>query len=129
MLKELVKIKNYSFESGLTSAGRGKYDMCYIYNSDILELVSIQDITSSDGSRTLKVAQRLNFLEKFTGMALFILASHWPSRLRTGEYEPVRDELGLLLHQSINQLKLADGTLPHVILLGDYNEEQVDTES
>jgi hypothetical protein len=122
-LEPLISIKNMKFESGITSAGRATYDNCYVYDTNIFELIKIEDISSSDGSRTLKVAQQLTLIEKLTGKPIFILASHWPSRLNVSEHDPVRDELGIRLRDTIRDISAPDGSQPHIILLGDYNEE------
>lgn len=122
-LRQLIKIKNLKFESGITSVGRAKYDTCYIYNTEILELVGIEDVSSADGGRTLKLAQQLTFIEKISGKPIFILVSHWPSRLHVSEHDPVRDEFGIRLRDTIRNIKPSDGTQPYIILLGDYNEE------
>lgn len=122
-LKKIITIKNLKFESGITSVGRAKYDTCYIFNTEILELVGVEDISSADGGRTLKLAQQLTFIEKLSGKFIFILASHWPSRLYVDEHDPIRDEFGIRLRDTIRNIKSPDGTQPHIILLGDYNEE------
>ncbi|MGF6518639.1 hypothetical protein ABH912_006105 [Pseudomonas sp. BT76 TE3572] len=122
-LEQLISIKNMKFESGITSAGRAKYDTCYIYDTEIFELIRIEDISSSDGGSTLKVAQQLTLIEKLSGKPIFILASHWPSRLNVGEHDPVRDELGIRLRDTTRNITTPDGSQPNIILLGDYNEE------
>jgi hypothetical protein len=122
-LKKAINKTNLHFESGLTSAGRAKYDNCYIFNTSIFELVDIEDISSADGGRTLKLAQQLTFIEKLSGKFIFILASHWPSRLHVGEHDPIREEFGIRLRDTIRGIESPDGASPHIILLGDYNEE------
>ena len=122
-LKQLITIKNLRFESGITSVGRAKYDTCYIFNTEVFELQGVEDISSADGGRTLKLAQLLTFVEKFSGEYIYILASHWPSRLHTSEYDPIRDEFGMRLRDKVRSIKSPDGAQPHIILLGDYNEE------
>jgi hypothetical protein len=122
-LRGLIKIKNLRFESGLTSVGRAKYDTCYIYDTEVLQLIGIEDVSSADGGRTLKLAQQLTFIERLSGKLIFILASHWPSRLYVDEHDPVRDEFGIRLRDTVRKIKSPDGAQPHIILLGDYNEE------
>lgn len=122
-LNEKISKTGLTLKSGVTSAGRAKYDTCYIYNPDTFTFINIEDISDKSSGRTLKVAQRINLVENHSGRPIVILASHWPSRLNMGEQHPNRDVLGIRLRDAARGIKLADNSSPHIILLGDYNDE------
>lgn len=122
-MRETVKLPGWLWQSGVKRVGRAVYDMCYAYSLSALSLVSLEEIADTTGGRTLRVAQRVNLVESYTGKAIVIFASHWPSRRNAGEHHPSRDLLGIRLRDAARAVALADNSAPHIILLGDYNDE------
>lgn len=126
-LRENVSLPGWVWESGLCTVGRAVYDICYAYNSDTFFFAGLKEITDTSAGRTLRVAQQINLVEGYSGKAIVILASHWPSRRNVSEHHPSRDLLGIRLRDAARAVSLADDSKPHLILLGDYNDEPFST--
>lgn len=122
-LQNNFPIPGWRWKSGICTVGRAVYEICYAYKEDVLFLAGLEEITDTSAGRTLRVAQRVNLIEAFTGRPLIILASHWPSRRNVGEHHPSRDLMGIRLRDAARTISLPDKSTPHLILLGDYNDE------
>ncbi|MDZ3826342.1 endonuclease/exonuclease/phosphatase family protein [Pseudomonas monsensis] len=116
-------LEGWTFESGVTSAGRGQFDLCYAYKHDVFEWFSIEDVTDTSYGATLKVAQCIRLTERFSADPLVIYASHWPSRLNTDAVHHYRNILCTRLRDAVLATKSIDLSQAQVIMMGDYNDE------
>lgn len=126
-MRESISLPGWSWESGICTVGRAVYDICYAYNSEVFLFAGLKEITDTSAGRTLRVAQQVNLVEGYSGSAIVVLASHWPSRRNVSEHHPSRDLLGIRLRDAARAVSLADDSAPHLILLGDYNDEPFST--
>ncbi|MEW5713894.1 endonuclease/exonuclease/phosphatase family protein [Pseudomonas sp. SB113] len=122
-MRESLSMPGWVWESGICSVGKAVYDICYAYNSAVFVFAGLEEITDTSAGRTLRVAQQVNLVELYSGTAIVVLASHWPSRRNLSEHHPCRDLLGVRLRDAARAVKLSDNSKPHLILLGDYNDE------
>lgn len=122
-IEQNFPLEGWTFESGLTSAGRAKFDLCYIYKREIFEWFSIEDVTDTSYGTTLKVAQCVRLTERRSDTPLVIYASHWPSRLNTDAVHHHRNVLCTRLRDAVLATKSIDLTQAQVIMMGDYNDE------
>ncbi len=122
-LEENFPLEGWTFESGLTSAGRGMFDLCYVYKQEIFEWFSIEDLTDTSHGATLKVAQCIRLTERHSDTPLVVYASHWPSRLNTDAIHYHRNILCTRLRDAVLATKSVDLTQAQVIMMGDYNDE------
>ncbi|WP_155254738.1 endonuclease/exonuclease/phosphatase family protein [Pseudomonas corrugata] len=125
-LQSIELFKDLGFRSGISAAGRSQFDICYIYNPERVSISKTENITSEKGTSTLKIAQRIDIIEKQSGTLFQIFASHWPSRLWCHKNHADRDVLGIRLRDEIDKIIKSSLTPPHIILLGDYNDEPFD---
>jgi len=93
-----------------------------------LEILDSGNITSSYGTQTLKIAQRIDFRISETRELLHIYILHWPSRQWCNANDCKRDTLGIRLRDAIQNLKknYSYPYPPQIILLGDFNDEPFD---
>ncbi|WP_413791958.1 MULTISPECIES: endonuclease/exonuclease/phosphatase family protein [unclassified Pseudomonas] len=125
-LQSIKLLNNLEFRSGVSNIGKSQFDICYIYNPQKIIILNTENITSEKGTSTLKIAQRIDILEKDTGTVFNIFASHWPSRLWCHKNHADRDVLGIRLRDEVDKILNVSLTPPHIILLGDYNDEPFD---
>jgi hypothetical protein len=116
-------IQGWTFESGLTSAGRAQFDLCYAYKHEVFDWFSIEDVTDTSYGTTLKIAQCIRLTERISGNPLVIYASHWPSLLNTDAIHHHRNILCTRLRDAVLDTKAIDLTQAQVIMMGDYNDE------
>jgi hypothetical protein len=113
--------------NGLVKVGRSQFDTCFIYRLEKLELLDDgMQIFSTKGNRTLKIAQRADFIVADCGTLIHVFVSHWPSRLWCEENSADRHLLGIRLRDKVEEVSSVPGKLANVILMGDYNDEPFD---
>lgn len=122
-LKSEPTLEDFEFFSGVSKAGRSKFDICYIFKPDKLAIVDFENVTSARGNGVLKVAQRIDLVDKTSGTPFRIFASHWPSRLWCDENHADRHVLGIRLRDAVDAILKDSESPPYIILLGDYNDE------
>ncbi|MEE1882839.1 endonuclease/exonuclease/phosphatase family protein [Pseudomonas soli] len=122
-LMSLPELEDFKSVSGFSKIKRSKFDTCYIFNPTKLSVVGTQNITYAHGSSTLKVAQKVEILEFSAPTSITVFASHWPSRLWCSENSTDRHALGLGLRREIDSAIAESASPPHIILMGDYNDE------
>jgi hypothetical protein len=113
----------YQLVNAVVDIGRSSFDTCFIYNESKIGIIDTSQITVTKGGRTLKVAQKIDLVFGETRSIFTIFVSHWPSRLWCEENHPDRSLLGMRLYQSANPVPDSSDAAPHIILLGDYNDE------
>lgn len=116
----------YSVHSGITKAGRSKFDICYICNDLKLSIVNFRDIVSKKGEATLKIAKRVDLITLLDGTVFHLFISHWPSRLWCEQNHADRHTLGVRLRDSFDDIVQEYDGCPFVIMLGDYNDDPFD---
>lgn len=120
----LADHSSYAFRDGLVKDGRSRFSMCYVYNPERVTVSSPMPIFIRDGRRRLRVCQRLEVILQGELFPFHILVSHWPSRLRDAAKD--RSRLGTRLRDVIDRIYDESAGVPHIILLGDYNDEPFD---
>ncbi|QXH77458.1 endonuclease/exonuclease/phosphatase family protein [Pseudomonas salmasensis] len=125
-LRSLEVFSEFDFHTGVSKAGRSKFDTCYISNPEKITINGLENITSARGNSIMKIAQRIDFSDNKTGTPFHIFVSHWPSRLWCEENHADRHVLGIRLRDEVDKLLNSNTTPPHIILLGDYNDEPFD---
>jgi hypothetical protein len=125
-IKSKCLLKGYELKSGISKVGRTTFDTCYIYNNTKLAIFDVKDITTTKGNKTFKVAQKLEVLLSSSNLIFYLFISHWPSRLWYQENHPDRNNLGVRLRDSVDEIIGLNNTDPYIILMGDYNDEPFD---
>lgn len=121
-----IELGDYEFHDGTLKTGRLQFDTGVLYRKRTLRLIHFTSVVASRGSRTLKVAHRLDFLPPNTDRPIHLLVSHWPSRLWCEKNGADRHLLGVRLRDVVEELNRHYGEPAHTILLGDYNDEPYD---
>jgi len=121
-----ANLHDYNFFDGTLKTGRLQFDTGIFYRKDAFVLDSYSILTAARGSRTLKVANRIDFIVPETAKPFHIFVSHWPSRLWCERNSADRDVLGIRLRDAIEELNRLNGGPAHAILLGDFNDEPFD---
>jgi hypothetical protein len=114
-----------SINKWYSKVGKTKFDTCYIYNNSKLAIFEVNDIVTTKGTKTLKVAQKLEVLSN-SNLIFYLFISHWPSRLWCEENHTDRHNLGIRLRDSIEEIIKLYNTNQYIILMGDYNDEPFD---
>jgi hypothetical protein len=122
-LKTYEALDGYTFISGTHSAAKSKFDTCYIYNPERLTVSDPTNLTSIKGTKNLRIAQRLQLCVNDCRSTFEIFVSHWPSRLWCDRNHADRDVLGIRLRDAVDRIIRESTAEPHIILLGDYNDE------
>jgi hypothetical protein len=122
-LQTYEALDGYAFISGVHSATRSKFDTCYIYNPKRLTVSEPTNLTSIKGTKNLRIAQRLQICVNDCNSIIEIFVSHWPSRLWCDRNHADRDVLGIRLRDAVDTIIRESTAAPHIILLGDYNDE------
>lgn len=78
------------------------------------------------GSRSLKLANRLDFIFPGSEKLLHIFVAHWPSRLWCPPDSSYRHALGMHLRNLIDDINREEGSPAYTVLLGDFNDEPYD---
>ena len=116
-------VEGYEYLIGVSRSGRSSFDTCYIYDTSKVVLLNTSNIESQKGKSRKRIAQHINLLvgKSLTPFHLFV--SHWPSRLWCSEGDPDRHLYGIRLRDSIEKVIAEHKEPPHIVLLGDYNDD------
>lgn len=125
-IARFLKAFDFEVRSGITKAGRAKFDMCYAYNRNKLAILKLSDITDEKGNSTLRIAQMLTLATAGDQELIYVLASHWPSRLHCHSEDSNRHIYGLRLRDKFTELLKEEDPNAFIIMLGDYNDEPFD---
>ena len=125
MLQNQKELDDYRIESGVSKAGRVRFDTCFIYRADKMQIDQPIEIDTGKGDRDMKVAQKV-ILQIADDTFMYLFVSHWQSRLYCHENHPDRHTLGLRLHDAVNEIRMGSESTPYIVLLGDYNDEPFD---
>ncbi len=125
-IMEKCELAEFDTEMDFVKNGRSRFDTCFFYRRDKLMLLATHPITSNKGNRTLKIAQRADFMIPGYGIPVHVFVSHWPSLLWCHENSADRHLLGVRLRDSIEDVSPEREKLANVILVGDYNDEPFD---
>jgi len=120
-------LNGYEFVDGTLNSGRLQFDTGLLYRKEKLQLVNLTSLVSARGSRSMKVANIIDFFVPNTERLFHVFVSHWPSRIWCKQNSADRHLLGVRLRDAVLELnKLYDGPA-HTILLGDFNDEPFDS--
>jgi hypothetical protein len=126
--KEQNRLLGYEIISGVQSIGRSSFDTCLLYNPEKIMISEVSKLVLGKNGHDFRIAQRVDLQVKSSNALFHVFISHWPSRLFCHENSPERNNLGMQLRVHIdNLIKECVGFPPHVILMGDYNDEPFDT--
>jgi hypothetical protein len=117
-----IGLPHYATYDGTLREGRLQFDTAAIFNAECLTRVG--DVTSIDrhGNRSLKLANRIDFVVPGDPNTFHVFISHWPSH-PVPDSESLRIRLGTRLREVIlNLMTLYDGDA-RLIVMGDFNEE------
>jgi endonuclease/exonuclease/phosphatase family protein len=121
-----AELDEYEFVDGTLKKGRLQFDTGLLYRKDKFQLDYSTSIVSARGSRSLKVANRIDFFVSDTERLFHVFVSHWPSRIWCKENSADRHLLGVRLRDAIEELNKLYGSPAHTIILGDFNDEPFD---
>ena len=119
-------LTGFDAEMDFPKVGRSRFDTCFLYRREKLVLLATHPIISKKGNRSLKIAQRADFMIQGYGRPLHVFVSHWPSLSWCHENSADRHLLGVRLRDAIEELSPEREKLANVILVGDYNDEPFD---
>ncbi|MEN9865565.1 MAG: hypothetical protein RL748_1155 [Pseudomonadota bacterium] len=127
-IRSHCQLDGYDLESTVTGIGRTWFDTCFIYNTKKIAIDSTTPLYDSTGPNTLKYAQRIEAVIGKAKTPFHLFLSHWPSRLWCPDNDPIRTTLGGRLRDAVNAsaealVKTHPQSSPHIILLGDYNDD------
>lgn len=122
----LLSAFDFDVKSGITKAGRAKFDLCYAYNKHKISVLDSKDIVDERGNSTLRIAQKLAIATLGDDTIFHLLVSHWPSRLYCHGDDPDRHIYGMRLRDQVKDLMDEGGDDAFVLTLGDYNDEPFD---
>ena len=125
MLQNLNALDDYRIESGVSKSGRVRFDTCFIYRADKMQIYQPIEIDIGKGDRDMKVAQKV-ILQIADDTFMYLFVSHWQSRLYCPENHPDRHTLGLRLRDAVDEIRIGSESTPYIVLLGDYNDEPFD---
>lgn len=124
--------KIYKVENGCDTVGKLKFDLCYIYNSNKVNLRKNNNYSSHENlvpikaGHSYKLAQKLELEILGTNEIIHIFVSHWPSRKYLPENNSDRYFLGDQLRYYADIIRKNSSKVPYILLLGDYNDEPFD---
>jgi len=118
-----ARFEGYDFILGMDSTSKTQFDTCYIYNPQRLTIANPINLISIKGKKNLRIAQNLKVLVNECQTIINLFVSHWPSLLWCNQFHADRQVLGIRLRDAIDNLISESLEAPHIILLGDYNDE------
>lgn len=121
-----LKLDDYEIYDGTLKTGRLQFDTGSLYRKRSFRLFNSTSLVAARGSRSLKVANRLDFLVPGADRLLHVFVSHWPSRLWCEKNSADRHVLGIRLRDAIEEIHALYETPAYTILVGDYNDEPYD---
>ncbi|WP_144400012.1 endonuclease/exonuclease/phosphatase family protein [Geobacter pickeringii] len=122
-----LDLNEYSIYDGTLKTGRLKFDTGAIFRKETFRLVDTTSLIASRGSRSLKVANRVDLIITETDEPLHIFISHWPSRLWCDKNSADRHLLGIRLRDAVDEINGIHPKPANIVLLGDYNDEPFDS--
>ncbi|MGC4062243.1 MAG: hypothetical protein QM749_15910 [Aquabacterium sp.] len=102
-------------------SGRTKSDIALIYDESKVLLVNSHSLVEYWGKRKFKLGEMMTFVTLINKVTIHVVLSHWPSRLRLNEKDPKRAQLGMLLAQSLADLRTDPNAF--LVLMGDFNDD------
>lgn len=102
--------------------GRLMFDTAIIFDRTRFALVERRTLLDVFGKSKFKLGELATFLIVDSGATIHVVASHWPSRQTSAEFEPRRAQFGMLLRQSLERLR-QEAANPYIVLMGDYNDD------
>ena len=121
-IKLAVDGGGYQFIDGTATVGRSNFDTCIIYKSGKIKITLPENLTIIHGRTAMKLGQKYEISVDQCSKPLYLIVSHWPSRLWCSENDADRDLLGLRLRDIYNNIIASDNDA-NVIFAGDYNDE------
>lgn len=122
-LKNDTRLEGYEFILGTDSTSKTQFDTGYIYNPLRLTITDPVNLVSIKGKKNLRIAQSLKVLVNECQSIISLFVSHWPSLLWCNQFHADRHVLGIRLRDAVDNLINESPDAPHIILLGDYNDE------
>jgi len=105
----------------LKSSGRAVNDTALLFDRGKLEFIGDKSLYDMHGTRTLKAGHVASFAALPSGEIVHVVVAHWPGRMYQGETAPMRINLGLSLHRSMQRYR-EDGHL-NLVVMGDFNDD------
>ena len=102
--------------------GKLIYDTALIYDRTKLDLKGTAQFLDMYGKKKLKTGEMAKFVDLGSGAELYVAVSHWPSRARVGEFDPIRREYGRSLQASARFMTQSEKA-SFIVLMGDYNDD------
>jgi hypothetical protein len=124
-LRSKFELAEFTVFDAALSAGRANFDLCVVYRSSKLALVSEQQLVVLRDKRKLKLGHRFDFAVAGYDKTLHVIVSHWPSRLWAEQDHPDRALLAIRLRDVIDEIFSVDSDA-NIVLAGDYNDEPFD---
>jgi len=117
--------KSISTFDGTLKEGRLQFDTGMLYNRDRLTVVDFKSMTSGNGIRRFKVANRVDLVCASDSSAIHVFIAHWPRRGVPAENDLIRKTIAQLLKAENHAI---EKSLPDAafIVLGDFNDEPFD---
>lgn len=103
------------------SSSRAVNDMALLYDRGKLDFIEEKSLYDMHGTRTLKVGHIASFVALPSGEIVHVVVAHWPGRMYQGETAPMRINLGLSLHRSMQRYR--DNGHLNLIVMGDFNDD------
>lgn len=114
---------DYKPHDGTLKVGKLQFDTGLLYRRKNLQVVDWASLVVKRGRRSLKLANRIDFLVPDCEKPLHVFVSHWPSRRWCESNGAVRHLLGVRLRDKVVELNRLYKGKANTILLGDYNDE------
>lgn len=122
-LRNDTRFEGYEFILGIDGTSKTQFDTGYIYNPLRLTIADPVNLVSIKGKKNLRIAQSLQVLVNECQTIINLFVSHWPSLLWCNQFHADRHVLGIRLRDAVDNLINESTDAPHIILLGDYNDE------
>jgi len=121
-LLQEIALPHYVAYDGTLREGRVQFDTAAIFNTECL--TKVDDVTTIDrhGNRSLKLANRIDFIVPGDSKPFHVFISHWPSHL-VPDSDSLRIRLGTRLREAILNLINSYNGDARLIIMGDFNEE------
>ena len=125
-LMESANLQDFDFFDGTFKEGRLRFDTALLYRKRMFQILDAKSIITHKGPRSMKVANRIDFLVSETERPFHVFVAHWPSRLHCPKNGSDRNLLGIRLKDSVEELFESNDGPVHTIILGDFNDEPFD---
>ncbi|MET4676208.1 MULTISPECIES: endonuclease/exonuclease/phosphatase family protein [unclassified Luteibacter] len=96
-------------------------DTALLFDRGKLEFIDEKSLYDMHGTRTLKAGHVASFAALPSGEIVHVVVAHWPGRMYHGEAAPMRTNLGLSLHRSMQRYR-DEGQL-NLVVMGDFNDD------